>query len=417
MKFSRMAEALVGSEIVKLGNAINERKAKGEKIYNFTIGDFDPKVFPIPALLQELILEKYKAGFTNYPPAPGVKKLRTSVLDFLKEREGLDYTDDEIMITSGGRPIIYALFSVLVDAGDKVVYAAPSWNNNHYVNMLHAQHCIINTTPENDFMPLAKDVEPFIQDARLICLCTPQNPTGTTLDPKELEKICDMILEENKRRGADEKKLFLLFDQMYWTLTYGETKHINPIAIRPEMKAYTVFVDGVSKAFASTGVRVGWSVGPKDVIGKMRSLLTHVGAWAPMAEQQAVADFLENTEAVDAWFSDFKCKLESRLVGIYNGFTALKAKGYAVDVIVPQAAIYLTVKLDLKGKSFEGKILDTQNAVTDFILDQAKLAVVPFSAFGADKESPWYRISVGTCKVEDIDAFIKQLEFALQKLN
>lgn len=416
-KFSKLAENLIGSEIVRLGNEINERKKRGEHIYNFTIGDFDPKVFPIPELLEALIKEAYEHHYTNYPPADGIAELRQAVADFILQYEGLEYALNEILIASGGRPLIYTVFKSLVDKGDKVIYAVPSWNNNHYTGMNEAIHCCIETTPENNFMPLASDIAPHIQDAALLCLCTPQNPTGTTLPQAELQKICEMVLAENKRRPADAKKLFVMYDQMYWTLTYGNTEHCNPITIDPAMKDYTIFIDGISKAFAATGVRVGWAMGPSDVIAKMKALLSHVGAWAPLAEQKATAIFLTQNDALIQWFTTFKQKLEWRLTEIYKGLQGLKEKGYKVDAITPQAAIYLTIKFDLLGLRFGDKTLETQDDVTSYLLDEAKLAVVPFYAFGAGRNSNWYRLSVGTCHKADIAAFLQQLETALEKLK
>jgi len=417
-KLSHLAETLIGSEIVKLGNAINVRIANGEKIYNYTIGDFDPKIFPIPKELEDLIIQSYQQKNTNYPAGDGVLELRQSVSSFIKQWEGLDYSTREIQIACGGRPLIYTIFKTFVDKGDKVIYAAPSWNNNHYAHMTDAVHCLIECSPENNFMPTAADIAPHIKDATLICLCTPQNPTGTTLSKKELEKICDLVLEENKSRGQNEKKLYVMYDQMYWMLTYGTTQHYNPVTLRPEMKQYTVFVDGITKAFASTGLRVGWALGPADIISKIRAILSHLGAWAPMAEQKAVAKYLLQKESIEKYFVLFKSAIEERLHRIYNGFTALKSKGFTVDAITPQAAIYLTVKVDLVGKTTsDGKLLATQSDVTDYILSEAKLAIVPFSAFGASSNSPWYRVSVGTCKLEDLPELFSKLEAALQKLS
>ena len=252
----------------------------------------------------------------------------------------------------------------------------------------------------------------------MICLCTPQNPTGTTLTKHDLTEICDLILAENATRKEGEKKCYLLFDQMYWTLTYGNTVHYNPITLRPAMKEFTVFVDGISKAFASTGVRVGWSMGPEFVISKMKAILSHLGAWAPMAEQKAVAKYLYEKEAIEAYLTHFKSEVEIRLHNIYDGFIALKEKGYKVDAVAPQAAIYLTIKIDLVGKTTEsGNTLSSQQDVTSYILSEAKIAVVPFSAFGGASNSPWYRLSVGTCIKEEIPAMLKQLENALSKLK
>jgi aspartate aminotransferase len=183
------------------------------------------------------------------------------------------------------------------------------------------------------------------------------------------------------------------------------------------MRAYTVFIDAISKVFAATGVRVGWSMGPETVINKMRAILTHVGAWAPMAEQKAVAKFLSETEAIDDFLIHFRSEIEERLRSIYNGFIRLKNEGFDVDAIPPQAAIYLTIQLKLAGKTTaEGKLLQSQSDVTAYILREAKLAVVPFYAFGASRNSPWYRLSVGTCKKEEIGEMFEKLRKALQPL-
>ncbi len=417
-KLSQLAGTLIGSEIVKLGNMISERIRNGEKIYNFTIGDFDPSVFPIPAELEKLIIESYQQHHTNYPAAEGVLELRKAVSTFIKDQEGIDYAPNEIQIASGGRPLIYTVFKTIVDKGDKVIYGVPSWNNNHYVHMTGGEHCLVECTLENDFMPDPEEIRKHIKGATLVCICTPQNPTGTTLSKKALSEICEMILEENRQRGDDEKKCYLLFDQMYWMLTYGKTVHHNPISLHPEMKEFTIFVDGISKLFASTGVRVGWALGPEAVIAKMKALLSHIGAWAPMAEQKAVAKYLGQKEAIQQFVTNFKAAIDERLNRFHEGFAQLKEKGYSVDSVAPQAAIYLTVKIDLAGmKTAEGQLLANQSDVTAYVLGEAKLAIVPFTAFGAGSQSAWYRLSVGNSKIVEIPDVFTKLETALAKLS
>jgi len=416
-KLSALAESMVGSEIVKLGNEINNRIAQGAAIYNYTIGDFNPAFFPISDVLRDEIIKAYQEGFTNYPPADGILSLRKAVAKFVKEYQHIDYEVNEIQISCGGRPFIYTLFRTLVDPGDKVIYAVPSWNNNHYTNICQGQACELNALPENDFMPSVEDIAANIEGAVLLCLCTPQNPTGTTLSKEKLEQICDLVLAENARRGADEKKLYLLFDQMYSTLTYGSTTHYHPVQLRPEMKAYTISLDGVSKAFAGTGVRVGWGLGPANVIAKMKAFMIHIGTWAPMAEQVATAAFLNNETAVKEALQSHKQKIEERLLKINDNIIALKEKGYPIDAIAPQAAIYMTIKIDLKGKSFKGKTFTSQEEVTQFLMDEVGIALVPFYCFGADKESPWYRISVGTARMEDLDEVFLKMEAAFAQLS
>jgi len=418
LKVSKMAENLIGSEIIKLAAEVNEKIRNGEKIYNLTIGDFNPKIFPIPQELKQGIIEAYENDETNYPPADGVLELRQSVSSFLRNKGGLDYAQDSILIAGGARPLIYATFKALVDPGDVVLFPVPSWNNNHYAHLSQAKQVFIETKAENNFMPSAEELKPFIQQANLIALCSPLNPTGTTFTKEGLEEICDLILAENERRTHGQKPLYLMYDQIYWTLTFGETQHFNPVSLRPALRDYTIFIDGLSKSFAATGIRVGWGFGPKKIIDKMKAILGHVGAWAPKAEQVASAKFMKNESAVDTYMDDIKAKVLDRLEGFYKGFMDLKKEGFNVDAIAPQAAIYLTVKIDLKGyKTLNGDIITNTKEVTKYILDEGKVAIVPFYAFGSSEDSTWYRLSVGTCKIEEVHGIISNLRVALSKLT
>lgn len=418
MKVSKLAENIIGSEIIKLAAEVNEKIKNGEKIYNLTIGDFNPTIFPIPNELKENIIAEYNAHQTNYPPADGVLELRNAVSNLLSSRCGLNYSASEILIAGGARPVIYSIFRTIVDKDDTVIFAVPSWNNNHYSYLNEAKTVVIEAKPENNFMPSAADIAPHIKSASLVALCSPQNPTGTVFTKEGLEEICDLILKENQSRAKDAKPVYLMYDQIYWELTYGDIKHYNPVTLRPEMKAYTIFVDGISKSLAATGVRVGWSMGPQFVIDKMKAILTHIGAWAPKAEQLATAKYLNNLTTYSKFIDVQKHQINQRLQGFYEGFSALKAEGFAVNAIAPQAAIYLTVQFSLHGKKTkEGSVLTTTKDVTKYVLDEAKMAIVPFYAFGASTNSSWYRLSVGTCKIEDVQEAIQKLRQALQKLQ
>jgi aspartate aminotransferase len=415
---SRLASSLKMSEIVRLNGEIKERIATGKKIFNFTIGDFDPAVFPIPVELEEEIIHSYRKHLTNYPAGEGEADLRKSVAQFIKDRQGPDYALDEILIASGGRPLIYSAYRTLCDAGDKVVYSVPSWNNSYYVDFCEATSSVVHATPENNFMPTAEELRPHLKGARLLALCSPSNPTGTTFSQGQLEEICDAVLEENASRGEHERKLYILFDQIYWQLTYGEIKHYDPVSLRPALKDNTIYIDGISKCFAATGVRVGWALGPKNVIGQMKAILSHVGAWAPLPEQKGVTRYLMQKWSVDQNLRLFKKNLQERLQKFHSGIQLLKKEGLPVDSIVPQGAMYLTVKVAAAGKTTtEGHLLDDQAAVTRYLMDEAGIAMVPFSVFGTEANAPWYRLSVGACKVEEIPEVLGSLKGALAKLS
>jgi aspartate aminotransferase len=418
LKVSRKAANLVGSEIIRLAGEINALIANGQQIYNFTIGDFDPAIFPIPEKFTEEIISAYRKHHTNYPPANGMAPLRKAIAEFIQKHQGLSYPADDYLIAGGARPLIYAAYQAVVNPGEKVIFPVPSWNNNHYTHLSDGEKVMIEAGPESHFMPTAQSLAPHIQEASLIALCSPQNPTGTTFTKEQLLEICDLVLEENKRRGPDAKPVYVLYDQIYWLLTFGETQHHDPVSLRPEMRAYTIFIDGLSKSLAATGVRVGWAFGPSEIINQMKNLLGHVGAWAPKAEQVASANFFQNETALKEYLTWIREQVHLRLAGFYDGFMELKGKGFKVDAIAPQAAIYLTVSFDLAGKSTtNGTQLLTTRDVQKFLLEEAGLALVPFYAFGASETSSWFRLSVGTSKLDEIPAVFQRIEAALKRLG
>lgn len=417
MKVSKLAENLVGSEIVKIGNEVNDMKSKGAEIANLTIGDLNSNLYPIPSQLKDEIKLAYDNNLTNYPPANGLLSLRKSVSIDLKNRWNLDYSPDEILITAGSRPLIYATYKVIVDEGDKVLFPIPSWNNNHYAYLTSANSVEISASLDNNFLPTAQDLKPHLKNAVLIALCSPLNPTGTMFTKKQLSEICEMVLEENKNRKEGEKPLYVMYDQIYSNLTFGNVHH-DPVSLFPEMKDYTIYIDGISKSLAATGVRVGWGFGPIHIMDKMKALLTHVGAWSPKPEQEATAKFYENSENVNAFIEDFKSKLHVSLDVLHSGIQNLKSKGLAIESIQPMGAMYLTIKLDYIGKKTEeGNLIENSSDLVFYLIKDAGVALVPFSAFGNAREMPWFRASVGGLSLNEIKEMLPRLEKSLIKLK
>jgi len=416
MNVSVLASSLIGSEIIKIGNEVNELKSKGAQIANLTIGDFDPSIFPIPEELKDEIIEAYNDHQTNYPPADGILPLREVVADLLKDKYDLSYSPKEILISAGSRPLIYSTFLALIDPGDKVIYPAPSWNNNHYCHLTSAEGVAIESLEENNFMPVASQIKPHLKGATLLALCSPLNPTGTMFSAEQLAEICDLVIEENKSRSAGEKPLYIMYDQIYALLTFGK-EHINPVSLRPELKDYVIFIDGISKCFAATGVRVGWGFGPDAVISRMKAILGHMGAWAPKAEQVAVAKYLKKPTQVKGFLAHFKTQIQASLNEIYEGFQELKNEGFAVDAIEPMGAIYLTLKINYIGKTTpDGDLLKDSADVNFYLIKAAGTALVPFSAFGNDENMAWFRASVGGCSIADIKAMMPRIKAALSQL-
>ncbi|HLT24315.1 MAG TPA: pyridoxal phosphate-dependent aminotransferase [Ignavibacteria bacterium] len=414
----RMAETLQGSSILKIANEIKDKKKQGFEIYNLTIGDFDSKIYPIPAELEEEIAKSYKDRNTTYPNPQGNPEYREAVADYIKKYEVLDYSPAEFLITGGARALVYSIYRTILDAGDGVIYPVPSWNNNHYTHLADAKGIVIETKAENNFMPTAEEIAPHIGEANLISLCSPQNPTGTVFTKEGMEEICNLVLEENEKRAGKRKPVYIMLDQIYWMMTYGEYKHYNPVSINPAMRNYTVFVDGMSKVFCATGLRAGWGFGPLNLINKMKSIISHIGAFTATAEQVGITNYLRREDCVESHIQSVRERIYASLSGFYEGFMSLKNDGYPVDAIQPQAAMYLTVKLDLLGKKdANGKTMNNSDDITLFLIDEAKIGLIPFTAFGSENNPSWFRLSVGTCTADEVPAIMSNLKNALDKLS
>lgn len=412
---SHLARELSGSEILKIAASVRALQASGVPVCNLTVGDFLPQQFPIPQGLQAAVLRAYAGRQTNYPPSDGMPALREAVVGLYKRTLGLDYPLESVAIFGGARPAIYGTYRALVNAGDRVIYSTPSWNNNHYVRLSDAVPVECLTHAEEGFMPTARSLQPLLPQARLLCLNSPLNPTGTMIDRDELLRICELLLDENSRRKrCKEPPLYLLYDQVYCALTFGSARHHTPPQLCPDMAAYTVLVDAISKSLCSTGLRVGWAVAPPQVMAPMRDILGHIGAWAPRPEQVATAEFLSDETARSTFQNNMNAEVAERLGLLHQGLTGLSDAGLPVSVIPPQGAIYLSVRINLHGKKLpDGTLVRHNEQIRQYLLTSAGMAVVPFQAFGMRAETGWMRLSVGAVGPSDIAALLPRLRQSL----
>src|SRR5260370_349491 len=186
--------AMHQSQLVELAAEIRLKQTAGEKIANFTVGDFSSKEFPIPDRLRDGVLRALAAGETNYPPSDGVLRLREAVREFWGDRLQLDVPVESILIAGGSRPVIYAAYRTLIEPGDVVVYPVPSWNNNHYCHLVGARGVALAPRADDGFLPTAASLQPHLRTARMIALCTPLNPAGTVLAPAEVHRIAEAVV-------------------------------------------------------------------------------------------------------------------------------------------------------------------------------------------------------------------------------
>jgi aspartate aminotransferase len=408
---SALARGVVGSEILRIAAEIRALKAKGAEICNLTVGDFDPAQFPAPAALLDGMRKALADGQTNYPPSDGVIGLREAVARTYRKHLGLSYPVESVLITGGARPLLYGSYRTVLDPGDAAVYPVPSWNNNHYSYLCGARAVEIPVRADANFFPTPDDLRPHLATARLLLVNSPLNPTGTVIDPTVLQRISEMIVEENRRRaragGDATKALWLCYDQVYWQLVFGSAKHVTPPEVCADVAPYTIILDAASKSFAATGLRVGWAVMPPAARQRMADILGHVGAWAPRPEQVAMAALLDDDAAVASYLVGQRARVQERLDRLAAGFAAMQAEGIAVEVIAPQGAIYLSVRFAIPGQ--------TNEATRRLLLERAGFAVVPFQAFGLREDSGWFRISVGAVSLAEIDAALPRVRAALPR--
>ncbi len=399
------ALGMEGSDILAIAAQINALKATGAQVANFTIGDFDPKLFPIPEALAEAVSEELAAGQTNYPPAVGLPELRKAISGFYAERLGFRWPAESILVGSGARPPIYAAFRTIVAPGDQILFPTPTWNCRYYVYLSQGVAVPVVTRPETGFMPTLADLAPHLATARVLYLNSPLNPCGTVIQAELLREICLAIVAENRRRAdLGERPLLVIYDMVYWQLTFG-AEHVTPVGLVPEMAPYTLLIDAISKWWAATGLRVGWAAVPPTLFGPMQSLIGHIGAWAGRAEQRAVARLLAEPSRTAPFVAGMNASLSGRLTRLYDGFSAMSAEGLPVTAIPARGAIYLSVRFDLLGR----RGIHTDEDLRARLLSEAGVGIVPFTAFGYPPGTGWVRFSVGAASDPDVDAALARI--------
>ena len=405
-----MAQAMRGSLILGIAGDVREMVAAGAQVCNLTVGDFDARQFPIPRPLRDATVAAIDGAQTNYPPAEGLPELRKAVARWYGDNLGLDVGPDWVIIASGARPVMYSTYRLVLEPGDDLVYAVPSWNNSYYAELCGAREVPVVTRVEDNFFPTAAMLEAPLSRARLFTLNSPLNPTGTVIDPAQLADIARLVVDENRRRTREGRPaLMWMWDQVYWQLTFGAARHAHPAQLVPEVAPWVITIDAISKAFAATGLRVGWAVLPPYLAERMKAFIGHVGAWAPRPEQVATAAWLGDRAGMASFLEGFRAGLSERLELLHRGLGRLD-----VEHLNPQGALYLSVRFPLFGRpGVDGRPMATNEDVRRWLLARAGIAVVPFQAFDLASDTGWFRMSVGAVTPASLEAGLARLGDAL----
>lgn len=367
--------------------------AEGVDVISFGVGEPD---FDTPEHIRQAGIDAINSGFTRYTPAAGIAELKAAICAKFERDNGLTYTPDQIVVSNGAKHSLYNALQVLVDKGDEVIIPVPYWvSYTEMVKLAGATPVFVEAKEENDFKLQVADLEAAVtENTRVLMLNSPSNPTGMVYNEDELKAIADFCLKHN---------LFVISDEIYEELVYDVVKHYSIATVEPKIKDMTIVVNGMSKAFAMTGWRIGYAAAHVDIAKAMSSLQSHATSNPnSIAQKASVAGLTGSMEPVQAMVAEFS-KRRDYMVERVNQIAGLSCRK-------PQGAFYVMANVkELIGRTIGGEVIKDDLQLAALLLDKAHVAVVPGAAFGA---AGYMRLSYATSmeKIKEgldrIDKFI-----------
>jgi aspartate aminotransferase len=371
-------------------------QSKGIKVINFGAGEPD---FDTPQNVKQKLIEALNKGFTKYTPTAGIPELKQAIVEKLKQENNLEYTPDEVIVCCGAKHAIFNAVCALVDDGDEVLVPSPYWvSYPEMVNFAGGKFIPIPTDEKTNFKITSEILKKYITPkTKLLILNYPSNPTGMTYTKEELEDIAKVLVEN---------QIYCISDEIYEKLVYDGLTHTSIASLNEEIKKLTITINGLSKAYSMTGWRVGYACGPKETIKAMNNLQDHSTSNITTFVQYASVEALKNSaQFVSMMVSEFE-KRRNYIVEEINKIPYLKT-------IKPQGAFYVWVNIkELKGKKFNSQVITDSLKLSEILLEEAKVAVIPGYAFGYDE---YIRLSYAT-SLEDIKEGIENIKNFVTKL-
>ncbi len=387
---SEVANRINESPTMKVSALAKKMKAEGEKVINLSVGEPD---FPTPDNIKQAAKKAIDENQTRYTINSGTVELRKAIAAKLKKDNDLDYDIKNIIVSNGAKHSVFNSILATVNKGEEVIIPAPYWvSYPDMVSIADGTSIIIDTKEENGFKVTPEELESVISPkTKAFILCNPSNPTGSAYSKAELEKIAEVCLKHN---------FYIISDEIYEKLTYGDFKFVSFPSLNDELKKRTLLVNGLSKAYSMTGWRVGYTAGPEDVIQGINKIQSHTTSNAASVSQAASLEALcGSQDAVEEMRKEF----QKRRDYLYNELTSIPG----ISCYKPEGAFYLFPNMSAYlNKSYrETKVKDSFDLAM-YILSDAKVATVPGSAFGAEG---FLRLSYATSmtNLEDASARLK----------
>ncbi len=383
---------------VKISQIAREMTLSGQKVISLSSGEPD---FDTPIHIKESAIEAINSGFTKYTQVDGIPDLKKAIINKFKNENKINYNADQITVGVGGKHVIYNLLMSTLNKHDEVIIPAPYWvSYPDMVNLAGGSVVIIETGMEDNFKISAEQLERSIsKDTKWFVLNSPGNPTGAVYGKKELERIAKVLIKY--------PHVHILSDDIYEHIIYKENFY-NILNVEPELYDRTFIVNGVSKAFSMTGWRIGYGAGNTKLI-KAISKIQSQSTTNPSSISQVAAKFALESEKVflDNWLKKFQNR-KDKLINFFNSINGLKP-------FIPSGAFYLYVCCEgfINKKTANGKKICNDLDFAEYLLHDAKVAVVPGIAFG---KSPFFRISYATSS-EALHEACQKIKLSLDKIN
>lgn len=395
---STRARGLTPSPTMAMDARAKELQAQGRDLVNLTAGEPD---FPTAMVAADAAVRAIRSGLTHYTAATGVLELRQAIADKLRGDNGLEYTAEQIAVTPGAKYALFAAMQVLCDPGDEVLIGAPYWvSYPEQARLAGASPVFVPTCEEDGFVLRASAIEARVTPrSKLLILNSPCNPTGAVIPPEEIAAIGEMVLRH--------PRLYVLSDEIYEKLVYGGARHTSIAGLDPELQRRTVTINGLSKAYAMTGWRLGYTAAARDVaraiahfLSQTTSNVTSVAQYAAIAALTSAAD---DVTRMVAEFARRRSYVLERLATM--PYTRCTPPGGAFYV-------FPDVRGALGRRTAAGSAIPDIDALALLLMEEAGLAVVPGTGFGAtDHVRLSYAAGLDTLKAgcDRLDAFLRGL--------
>ncbi len=393
MYISEKAKGISPSKTLAIDAKFKQMKAEGVDVVGFGAGEPD---FDTPQYIKDAAIKAICEGKTKYTPAAGTVELRKAICKKLKDENGLDYAPEQIVVSNGAKHSLVNVFQAILNPGDEVIIPAPFWlSYPEMVKLADGVPVVLNTTEANQFKFTAEEFRAAITPkTRALVLNSPSNPTGMVYTKEELYALAEVAVENN---------IYVVSDEIYEHLIY-EGKHVSIATASQAMKDLTIIVNGVSKTYAMTGWRIGYTASPAEIAKVMSNIQSHAtsnpNSIAQVATIAALGGGQEEISVMKKAFAQRRDYMVDRINSI-EGISCLK----------PNGAFYVLMNISkLKGRTMGGKVINSSDDFAEVLLESAKVALVPCSGFGADDFVRWsYATSMENIKegIDRVEKFIK----------